>query len=409
MRRSIAILATLAAFASAASAQRATPGQRIFESQGIPSGASSDNEESLLVSFWDEHVRFRVPKQPEDRLAKLQAILIRSLDSGQSVSFTYDASEGRVNRETGTLDFPLCGATLEGATFEPVVACSTAPSNPSASADSALALAYAFSNLGEHAQARKLLQRAEPADEPAFRKLLLRIRADAAILSVDEPWSESADRAHLAALNDYRELATIQPDDVELQFSIADALEELGDYDEARIVLDRIPRRWTDEKFRTAVRIGALYRRQGENERALEQLDDFVAKNPDPRFRGMKFHYHRGWTLTRMKRFDEAVAEFDKGLQRQPDYPYAYFRRACAQASRGRIADALTDVERGRKLLAEAPAKLDPIEFDIRRADAVILELKRARETADYKPMPGICEGYWGRSDEARSKSPLLR
>jgi tetratricopeptide (TPR) repeat protein len=411
MKRMIATIAAVAAFATTAFGQaqeRTQSDRRIFESEGIPTAADADDQNSLFLSFWDEHVRFHVASQPGERLARLDMILRRSVESGRSLKYRFDAGQGRVNSNKGTLDFPLCELRIDDLKFEPVLPCSAATISSPPSGEAALALGYAHSNAGEHRRALELLERAGSNTDPAFHALLLRIRSDAAIRSIEQPWSESADRAFLAALKDYRALATIQPENVELQFFIASALEELGDYDEARIVLDRIPKRWPDEKFRVAVRIAAIYRRQGENMRALEQLDRFAASSPSSEFEGMKFHYHRGWALVRLGRFDEAVSEFDAGLQRQPDYAYAYFRRACAQASRARLADALSDMERGRKLLAEVPSADATLAFDLRRADAVIQDLKKARATRGDVPMPEACNGYWGRYDEVRTKSRLL-
>jgi tetratricopeptide (TPR) repeat protein len=412
MRLGAAAALALAALICASAGPAQTSGdaaqpKRIFESRGTLSGAADDPDGALLLTLWDHHVRFRLPAQPEGGLDKLAAIVRLSNERGESMRVLYDAQSGRVNEETATVDYPLCRVALGDLVFEPATPCATTPlPGAPASAEAALALGYAYSTSGEIPRAQALLARADAPGDRAFRKLLLQIRGDAAAASADGLEGAAADRAHLAALTDYRALASLEPDDVEVQFLVASALEELGGYQDAKAIYDEILRRWPEEDYRIAVRIGALYRIQGDNVRALEQLDSLVArKGPQP---GMKFHYHRGWTLTRLGRFAEAVAEFDAGLREQPDYAYAYFRRSCAKASMGGVAEALSDAERGRALLAGLPTTDKAVAFDIHRTDEVIAQLKRAQAVGGNRPVLGTCGGYSGHYETGRPRSPLL-
>jgi tetratricopeptide (TPR) repeat protein len=400
-----ALAALSAAVPAAAPAQTAAPAPHIFEERGATGGGADDGEGGVLLTLWSPHIRFHVPRQPEGALEPLGAIVRRSNETGQSMILLYDGTRAHLDHAAGTLDFPLCRVVLGELVFQPAIPCLNAPADASQSPETALGLGYAYSARGDSRHALELLGQVR-SDDASLRKLLLRIRGDASSGLFEESWSDAADRANLAALTDYRALAALQPADVEIQFRIASALQELGDYPASRAVLDTILVRWPDEEFRAAVRIGALYRLQGENEKALEQLDNFVARHgPQP---GMRFHYHRGWTLTRLGRFSEAVAEFTEGLKRQPDYAYAYIRRSCAEASIGRLEEALADLEQGRTLLAGLPSGSADILFDIRRAEAVRAALKRELAAGGNRPLLGTCGGYWGHADEARQRSLLL-
>ncbi len=59
---------------------------------------------------------------------------------------------------------------------------------------------------------------------------------------------------------------------------------------------------------------------------------------------GMAVNYHRGQALHRLGRYAEAVAAYTKGLEKQPDYAYAYYRRGLANEALGKLLDAEKDM-----------------------------------------------------------------
>lgn len=65
---------------------------------------------------------------------------------------------------------------------------------------------------------------------------------------------------------------------------------------------------------------------------------------------GMAVNYHRGWTLHEAGRYAEAVKAYTKGLPHQPDYAFAYYRRALAHEALGDRAKAKKDLTRAAKL-----------------------------------------------------------
>ena len=91
---------------------------------------------------------------------------------------------------------------------------------------------------------------------------------------------------------------------------------------------------WPDEFFWTAIRTGAIHRIRGEYEAALQVLDELARQLG--RQTATPVHYHRAMTHNEVGRFEEAIAELDRGLETQPDYMWAFLERACSYAQLGR-------------------------------------------------------------------------
>lgn len=97
----------------------------------------------------------------------------------------------------------------------------------------------------------------------------------------------------------------------------------------------------------------AMYRRDKKlYDKALAALDEAEKRDEDGPGTGpgMAVSYHRGWTLHEAGRYAEAVKSFTKGLTRQPDYAFAYYRRGLAQEALGDRAKAKKDLARAAKL-----------------------------------------------------------
>jgi len=56
----------------------------------------------------------------------------------------------------------------------------------------------------------------------------------------------------------------------------------------------------------------------------------------------MSYHYHKGWTLYEMGRYEAAIEEYLEGLKTEPTYFFAYWRLGLAYESLG-------DAENARK------------------------------------------------------------
>jgi tetratricopeptide (TPR) repeat protein len=124
----------------------------------------------------------------------------------------------------------------------------------------------------------------------------------------------------------------------------------------------------------------------------------------------MKFHYHRGWTLSQLGRFDEALADFSEGLKTQPDYAWAYVRRGCANASVGQLAEALADMDMAVLKYAQYMTGEGPgVRHDKAEFIANSQRLKAAMAGGEHKPIHGLCDNFWGDNGKPRSLSVLLR
>jgi tetratricopeptide (TPR) repeat protein len=237
----------------------------------------------------------------------------------------------------------------------------------------------------------------------------LRIRAEAdEALSLDTEWGgENFDRILVAALADSRERVAINPDDREAHYAVARHLTDLGAYDEALVIYANIGRRWPDEGLRVATRTGAIYRQRGEYRRALATLDDFAARAGRPE--GMRFAYHRAWSLMMLGRFQDAIAELDVGLQTQPDYSSAWQMRSCAHAQLGAIDEARSDQERALELLEDLRRDGEQsLREDIGRARRLVALLRQTRRTATAETLDLSCHVPWRNYTRTRPRSALL-
>lgn len=403
---------TLLVVAMLAAVQGAAPdvsGQRLFTTFGYVDRAGDENGGWFQFAF--SHQRFRLPADAEAAQPLIQ-VLAEASRRGMAVRARYDAWAGRADPAGGFVEYPLCSLSVaSGASVGDERAnCPALAASPPESTEGALARGLAL-DVARPEQARQLLGRAldDPRLAAPLRAVALEARAGAAeIVAASLPFAgETFDRAVADALADDRAWVAVAPDNAEAQYAVARQLGDLGGYAEAEAVYRAIGRHWPDEAFNVAVRTGALYRRQGRYADALRMLDDFAAREGPQS--GMKFHYHRGWTLILLNRPQEAVNELDQGLASQPDYPYFYFMRACAYGRLGRIGDALADQERGLELLRGAAEDGGPLFAEqVAIANAGADTLRRLAAAPRPAPTAIACERLWDREIRSRPRSTLL-
>jgi tetratricopeptide (TPR) repeat protein len=211
----------------------------------------------------------------------------------------------------------------------------------------------------------------------------------------------------LAALRDYQKLDTMRSPSSESRLDTGIILEELGDYDGAEAQYNAIPRASEGDDFRATIRLAAVARARGQLDRSLELINGLAVRHGPQT--GMRYHYHRGWTLNAMGRFDEAIVDFTAGLETQPDYYWAYLRRACAYAGSGRLEYALSDLESGMAILRRTYGDRTPeTRGDLTRALEIQSMLKNKLAAGDGAPSADACGGYPHDRSKARAKSPLL-
>lgn len=389
------------------SALAASEPRRIFEDQSFAFGGEVDEAGALHIQLWSPHVRYVVPPETEEKVDELGRILRRASETGRAVTIRYLGTAGRVSRPAGTIRFPVCEIRLDELSFVPSKGCEQAEAAP-AGPEADLAYAQALAAAGGTRRAIDLLAPLS-FEDAATRKLLLRVRAGAhaGLAAAEVPASPAADTASASALADYVALAALEPDDVEHQFAIGEMLIDLGGYGEAKTLFDHILKRWPEEEYRLFVRYGLLRRVQGDYEGALAALDELVARSGPQD--GMRYHYHRGWTLSLLGRHTEAEAEYTKGFAVQADYHAAFIRRGCARASLGRLDEALADFDEARRLLTAMPDPDAPtVQSSLRdlAADRASVATKKA---AGGGPVEGMCaaEG-WTSYEKPRERSALL-
>ena len=404
--KSLLILATLAAAQAAAPDDSA---QRIISTAGYVEHAGDENGGWFQFAF--SHQRFRLPADAGVTEAMIR-VLAEASQRGMSVRVRYDSWAGRADAAGGFVEYPLCALSVaSGASIGDERAnCPGPAAIPPDSTENALARGLALT-MAQPAQARLLLGHAleDTHLSAPLRAAALAARAGAAEnISETLPFAgEAFDRAVADALADDRALVAVAPDDAEAQYAVARQLGDLGGYAEAEAVYRAIGRHWPGEAFNVAVRTGALYRRQGLYADALRALDDYAAREGPQQ--GMKFHYHRAWTLTLLNRPQEAVEELGQGLATQPDYAYAYFMRACAYGRLGRISEALADQERGLELfrgLVQDGGDLFAGQLAI--ATATADTLRQAAAAGRHEPTAIACDRLWEREIRSRPRSPLL-
>jgi tetratricopeptide (TPR) repeat protein len=60
----------------------------------------------------------------------------------------------------------------------------------------------------------------------------------------------------------------------------------------------------------------------------LNSLQSCLESNHEEK--GMKYYYHLGWVLHENKEYGKAIEAYTKGLEYQPEYVFAYWRRGLA-------------------------------------------------------------------------------
>ncbi|HEX6742026.1 MAG TPA: tetratricopeptide repeat protein [Sphingomicrobium sp.] len=409
MRLGRLLAAATAAVASAASA--ASPQGGAYEIQETirtiaPDGWSWFESESGGMRFVVE------PKRLGDT-ARLADLLDGARTQGRSVRIRFTAVHARFDPTSGKATYPLCSVQIEETRVEIGRSCPDRIAVAKGGLVERLTVARAEIAAGSPRPAVETLSAAlaDPKLSPELKLFALRSRTAAyrSIADREKPGSEAADLALVRTLSDVREIARLNPDSAGPQASIAYLLQELGDYDGARRTFEQILAKWPERKINPTIDLAAILRNQGDNQAALDLINSLVADH-SPADLGMRFYYHRGWTLLELRRFDEAIADFSEGLRSQPDYPGAFMLRACAYASVGNLPFALSDVETAGRLLRRLPQEADNglVAADVRRADEIAAQLRTQIPVDGSKPFPAACEGYADWPIRPRLKSRLL-
>lgn len=407
-------LVLLAAVGTAIAASSATwaADDRVFEIRDVITSGKIEPDGSVWFTTWSEGARFVVENE-KGRSERTWELLVASNEENRSINVRFDAGEAKLHPETSTIDYPVCSIALDDVVITAIANCGMGVKQKAGSeAGHNLALGWAEAEGGSARTAKRLLDRSLDSGQlpEKFRAiaLLARARANASISYDAEPGSRSADLAAVEALRDYKALAALSPENSDYVLRQGYELEALGAYDEADELYQTLATKWPEEQYQATVRRAAVARLKGNHDGSLALLNSLVEQfGPDM---GMKFHYHRGWTHTKLGRFDEAIADFTEGMKSQPDYAWAFLRRGCAHASVGELKAAVSDFETGAEMLKEIPvaAERKHVAYDVEHASRTARILREKLASGDRSAVPGICDGFWGETDRARKKSQLL-
>lgn len=358
--------------------------------------------------------RFRLDPDAVPEFDALFEALQASSDTGRSMRVVFDARSGRFAFDSTLPSYAVHSMEYDGANFEVRRAVRLGVGSENAS-ESALARGLAYYSSGSPAEAMPALEEALATTglKPQLRALALKVHGHSlmdAVWQVHEVADDADDWQLVRALDDFRRWAALEPGNREAQLAIGLALRDLGAYDEAILIFEKLIPEWPEQRIRLVTRIGATYRIMGDYPRALATLNEFAVGEEPPL--GMMFHYHRGWILNLMGRHEEALHEFNQGFESQPDFAGAFEQRACAYAQLGRLEDALEDRRRADDLdtVFFADSRVTPaIAHDRAWAESVNAGLEAAIAAETNAPSYAVpCNGSWRYGEVKRTRSPHL-
>lgn len=370
-------------------------------------------ERGVIWFQYGEQRRMLVPRAEKRDARAIVAALKDSRKTNRSIFASYDPDSGQFDKE-GRVTFVVRRLTYDGRVIEGAPAPNLPrPNSPSEEAARTVAHSVALQDLGRFEEARSAIRAAlgsgelEPRlHETALRNLAV-VTADLAHALGPESRIE-ADELLVESLQSIQAAMVYAPGDRGLVLGLANTLTSLGAYEEALGIYEAVVKADPEEAYWPTLNVVIVQRLLGRPGQALATLDALVARNGPQE--GMPFHYHRGWTLSELGRYEEAIAEFTVGLASQPDYQWALSKRACAAASLGRHRAALADQEQAVKLgeetVAASPGRR-AFAFNLDRAKAVRDALRAAVDRGDATAMKDLCTGYWPTDEEPRPRSPL--
>ncbi len=141
------------------------------------------------------------------------------------------------------------------------------------------------------------------------------------------------------------------------------------------------------EMHRTGLRYNRaqVYLMVGRLEDALADLDAVIER--DPYF--PDHYFNRGNVLRRLGRTEEAIADYGHALRLSPPFPEVYYNRAEAQMDLGRLSGALADFQRVLELdptMVDARINIAGILADLDRSDQAAAEVDAGLGIAPANP-----------------------
>lgn len=385
--------------------------QSVQETQEYVWNVDPQESGDILFRFMGTPARYRLRQPTEEQLERAYALLQTSIDAKRSIRLSYDIAGGRIDEKLRVMVYPLCGFRFDELAFAQASPCQSKPLTlEQLKKEDAFAywVAQAYSGDTDASIAALGTIASEKGLSSGSRLVALEARAFAAESAGDAAkfGSPESDAFYLAALRDSQAVLAIDPERDDVPENIAHLLANLGDYDASLAAFRAIIAKDSSRESDLLVSVASVNRSQGKYEDSLAALATSATKNPDGK--GMRYYYHRGWTLSAMGRYDEAVASFTSGMETQADYPWSYVMRGCAHAAVGDFNDAADDVRHGLSIFQRFA--LDDSVSTRQGKERIEAILKKTEEARARKsaPMPNLCEELAGPGDRKRAKSPLL-
>jgi tetratricopeptide (TPR) repeat protein len=360
----------------------------------------------ITFSIFEAGERFSLDAKQVPSTDDLLTVLDDSDKTGKPVTVHLYPESGRF--ENGAPTFAVLDIEYGSKTFKIATAAPSAAKTPAGKAAGDLAKGLALLAAEDFAGAHAALDAAvtNGALSAELRLVALKTRADLSRLDAYSNHPPGADRDRLlrAALVDDMAWHALAPDSGNARAAVANAKAALGGYEDAIAEFQAMLDKWPRAKVTTYLQIEAVELTRGNYDKALAALDE-VAKTGAQS--GMAYHYHRGWVLSELKRDDDAIAEFTAGLKAQPDYAWAYVRRACSYGRTSKIAEAVADQEMAVKLLGQGSAAATEDEkFNQTHSTEILAQLKALKDL--HAKTDVACGFYWSGEGVKRERSALL-
>jgi len=181
-------------------------------------------------------------------------------------------------------------------------------------------------------------------------------QAEKIAVRAQKTWPNSFDLLHLlgvirlqsgkpgSALGLFEQALRLQPDSPDATSNMAMTLSMLGRRDEALVLFDKAcalnPADWQIRNSR-----GSLLLQLDRAEEALVNFEQALSMAPH-----FDFRLNRGVALAQLRRFVEAIREFDAVLVQQPGQADAHFNRGNALTGLGRVEEAIAAYDRALAL-----------------------------------------------------------
>jgi len=374
--------------------------------------AIDDSGDALLFQLFRTDIRFAVVAASAAERAVLDTALHAAEQTGRSVRVHYTLGGAQFAADRKRAIFPVSALEYEGKTLSASDARAgvSPPGHGMAVADTAFIRGVGLYTGEKYSEAITELDTALKEGGGDWKATAFKARGEARTsreYDEHEGPTDAGDSQLITALEDLREWRNLKPDDPLALYAIAGTLGDLGAYPEALEVYAAIARGWSEEAYWTAIRTGATERRLHHYAQALAALDKLVSERGPQE--GMAYHYHRGWTLIELGRYAEAVEELSQGLRDQPDYAWAFVKRACAENLLGETDAALADQRSALALMRRFKDDSRESQYDLRRTAAVEAELGGAGRHQPAADAKALCGGYWrSQEDLGRSRSSQL-